>query len=189
MNATAVPGGASKDRKIALLRGINVGRSARIAMADLRSCTESAGCGEVRTVLATGNVVFTDPRPADEVRTTLEAAYTERFEYNAAVQVFTRDAVEAAVAAYPFESLDEHHDYVVFSDDPEVTGTVADTMGAAIDPSSTESVAAGPGCIYWRVPKGATLSSEAAKALANRAHQRHLTSRNIRTLRKILAGV
>ena len=187
MNATAGPGGASRDRKIALLRGINVGRSARIAMADLRSCTESAGCGEVLTVLATGNVVFTDPRPADEVRATLEAAYTERFAYNAVVQVLTREAVETAVAAYPFESLDEHHDYVVFCDDPEVTETVADAMGAAVDPGSTESVAAGSGCIYWRVPKGATLSSETAKTPDNRAHQRHLTSRNMRTLRKILA--
>ena len=75
MNATAGPGGSNSDRKVALLRGINVGRSARIAMADLRACTEDAGCTEVRTVLATGNVVLTDPRTEDELRAVLEAAH------------------------------------------------------------------------------------------------------------------
>ncbi|MDJ0422404.1 DUF1697 domain-containing protein [Dietzia kunjamensis] len=187
MNATSGPGGSSSDRKVALLRGINVGRSARIAMADLRACTEDAGCTEVRTVLATGNVVLTDPRAEDELRAVLEAAYADRFGYDAVVQVLTRGAVEEAVAAYPFESLDEHHDYVVFSDDPAVTRAVAEAMGAAIEPGGTEAVTAGSGCVYWRVPKGATLSSAAGKASGSRAHERHLTSRNLRTLHKILA--
>lgn len=187
MNAAAGPGGSSADRKVALLRGINVGRSARIAMADLRACTEESGCTEVRTVLATGNVVLTDPRTEDELRAVLEAAYADRFGYDAVVQVLTRDAVEEAVAAYPFESLDEHHDYVVFSDDPAVTRAVAEAMGAATEPGGTEVVTAGSGCVYWRVPKGATLNSAAGKASGNRAHDRHLTSRNLRTLHKILA--
>lgn len=187
MNATAGPGGAGGHRKVAFLRGINVGKSARIAMADLRSCTEAAGCSDVTTVLATGNVVFTDPRAAGELRAVLESAYSARFGYRAVVQVLTRDAVEAAVAAYPFDSLDEHHDYVVFSDDPEVTEAVVEAMDAAIDPDGTECVAAGSGCAYWRVPKGATLSSAAAKTPANRTFERHLTSRNLRTLRRVLA--
>lgn len=187
MDATVGPGGTSGDRKVALLRGINVGRSARIAMADLRACTEAAGCTEVRTVLATGNVVLTDPRAEHELRAVLEAAYADRFGYDAVVQVLTRDAVEEAVAAYPFESLAEHHDYIVFSDDPAVTREIAEAMGAAIEPGGTEAVTAGSGRVYWRVPKGATLTSTAGKASGDRAHGRHLTSRNLRTLHKILA--
>ena len=133
----------------------------------------------VKTVLATGNVVVTDPRPEAELRAALEAAYADRFGYDAVVQVLTRGAVEDAVAAYPFATLDDHHDYLVFSDEPEVA--------AAVDPAGTEEAAAGSVCVYWRVARGLTLSSPAAKVTSGRSHGRHLTMRNIRTLRKILA--
>lgn len=43
---------------IAFLRGINVGRAKRIAMADLRVLVESLGYTGVRSVLNSGNVVF-----------------------------------------------------------------------------------------------------------------------------------
>jgi uncharacterized protein (DUF1697 family) len=43
---------------IALLRGINVGRAKRIAMADLRSLLEGLGHTNVRTLLNSGNAVF-----------------------------------------------------------------------------------------------------------------------------------
>ena len=175
-------------RHVALLRGINVGRGARIGMADLAACTTEAGCTAVRTVLATGNVILTDPRPAADLRAALEAAYAERFGYAAVVQVIPLDALRAAVEGYPFESLDEHHDYLVFSDDPAVTIRVAEAMTAVVPPDGTEAVAAGPDCVYWRVAKGATLSSAAGKVLDARENKRHLTTRNVRTLRRILAA-
>ena len=49
---------------VALLRGINVGRAKRVAMADLRAMLEGLGYGEVRTLLNSGNAVFTVPRAA-----------------------------------------------------------------------------------------------------------------------------
>ena len=51
--------GATRVRWVALLRGINVGRAKRVAMADLRAVVEELGYGEVRTLLNSGNVVFT----------------------------------------------------------------------------------------------------------------------------------
>jgi uncharacterized protein (DUF1697 family) len=45
-------------RSVALLRGINVGRAKRIAMADLRRVVEDLGYGGVKTLLNSGNVVF-----------------------------------------------------------------------------------------------------------------------------------
>lgn len=184
---------AGPQRKVVLLRGINVGKAARIAMSDLRACTEAAGGADAITFLASGNLLVTDPRPVPEVRAALEAAYADRFGYDAVVQVLTRDALEAVVESYPFDTLEEHHDYVVFSDDPAVTTRVSEAMRTAIDPtggtdSSTEAVAEGPGCVYWRVPRGSTLASEAYKVLDHRENKRHLTTRNIKTLRKILAA-
>ncbi|HEY6572445.1 MAG TPA: DUF1697 domain-containing protein [Candidatus Eisenbacteria bacterium] len=46
-------------RAVALFRGINVGRAKRISMADLRAVVEGLGYGDVRTLLNSGNVVFT----------------------------------------------------------------------------------------------------------------------------------
>lgn len=47
---------------VALLRGINVGRAKRVAMADLRGVVEGLGYLEVRTLLNSGNVAFRVPR-------------------------------------------------------------------------------------------------------------------------------
>jgi uncharacterized protein (DUF1697 family) len=47
------------DRRVAFLRGINVGTAKRIAMADLRKVFEDLGYADVRTLLNSGNVVFT----------------------------------------------------------------------------------------------------------------------------------
>ena len=46
-------------KHIALLRGINVGRAKRVSMADLRALVESLGYTDARTLLNSGNVVFT----------------------------------------------------------------------------------------------------------------------------------
>jgi uncharacterized protein (DUF1697 family) len=43
---------------VALLRGINVGKAKRVAMADLRLVIESLGYSNARTLLNSGNAVF-----------------------------------------------------------------------------------------------------------------------------------
>ena len=47
---------------IALIRGINVGTAKRVAMADLREMLTGLGYGDVRTLLNSGNAVFTHRR-------------------------------------------------------------------------------------------------------------------------------
>ncbi|MFN7243475.1 MAG: hypothetical protein ACK4M5_09525 [Dietzia cercidiphylli] len=42
--------------------------------------------------------------------------------------------------------------------------------------------------MYWRVPRGSTLTSDAYKVLDGRENKRHLTTRNLRTLDRILAA-
>jgi uncharacterized protein (DUF1697 family) len=50
-----------RGRQVALLRGINVGRAKRVAMADLRTLVTKLGYTNVTTLLNSGNVVFTAP--------------------------------------------------------------------------------------------------------------------------------
>ena len=54
-------------QQVALLRGINVGRAKRVAMADLRKLLGDLGFTQVRTVLNSGNVVYDGGKvaPAD----------------------------------------------------------------------------------------------------------------------------
>lgn len=51
-------------RHVMFLRGINVGGTT-VPMADLRACLAGLGLQDVRTVLQTGNVVFSSEGPAD----------------------------------------------------------------------------------------------------------------------------
>ncbi len=52
----------SDRRYVAFLRGINVGGHASIKMADLQAAFAGMGFRDVRTVLASGNVIFTSER-------------------------------------------------------------------------------------------------------------------------------
>src|SRR5262245_20039344 len=85
------------DTFIALLRGINVGKAKRVAMADLRKLIEGLGYGDVRTLLNSGNVVFTGPRSAEkDAAAKIEKAMTAKLGVSSKVTVI--DASELADA-------------------------------------------------------------------------------------------
>lgn len=84
------------------LRGINVGKSVRLPMADLRTIAESCGFANPRTHLQSGNlVVTTDDDPA-QVASDLEAAITTATPIAPAVITRSADELRAAIAANPF---------------------------------------------------------------------------------------
>ncbi len=64
-------------RVVALLRSVNVGGN-RMTMDLLRALAAEAGCEEVRTVLATGNVVMAPPDDAVAVQHRFEALLADR---------------------------------------------------------------------------------------------------------------
>ena len=88
-----------KGRQVALIRGINVGRAKRVAMAELRELIEDFGYTEVRTLLNSGNVVFTAPKdtPA-EAEARIEKALVLRLDVEARVVVLTAAELSAIVA-------------------------------------------------------------------------------------------
>jgi uncharacterized protein (DUF1697 family) len=89
-------------RQVALLRGINVGRAKRVAMADLRALVEGLGYGDVRTLLNSGNVVFTARRAEPgEAAARIEKALATRLGVSARVTVLTAADLAAAVTENP----------------------------------------------------------------------------------------
>ncbi|MBI4914348.1 MAG: DUF1697 domain-containing protein [Acidobacteria bacterium] len=93
-------------RLVALLRGINVGRAKRVAMADLRSLVSGLGYRDVATVLNSGNVLFTAPGVASgEAAAAIEGALVARLGIRARVTVLTAEELAAAVADNPLCGL------------------------------------------------------------------------------------
>jgi uncharacterized protein (DUF1697 family) len=88
-------------RLVVLLRGINLGRSRRVPMADLRALLEELGYEEVRTHLQSGNaIVTTGARPA-AVATAIGEGMAERFGMEVGAVVRTAERLAAIVAADP----------------------------------------------------------------------------------------
>jgi uncharacterized protein (DUF1697 family) len=79
---------------VVLLRGINLGASRRIAMADLRAMLEDMGYEDVRTVLQSGNVVLTADDAPNAVGRAIEGRI--RTDFGMDVDAMVRTAAELA---------------------------------------------------------------------------------------------
>ena len=93
-------------RLIALIRGINVGRAKRVAMADLRAMLEKMGYRDVRTLLNSGNVVFTAPRAvAGDHALRISRGIEKQLGVAARVTVISGTDLATAIAENPFVKL------------------------------------------------------------------------------------
>ncbi|WP_333737968.1 DUF1697 domain-containing protein [Streptomyces sp. IBSBF 2806] len=91
----------------ALLRGINVGGSRKVPMADLRTLLEGLGHGDVRTYLQSGQAVFSSAHGDEEsLAADLTAAIEKRFGF--AVDVIVRDHayLKSVADACPFPAAE-----------------------------------------------------------------------------------
>lgn len=92
---------------IALLRGINnVGDASRVAMADLRALFESLEFSDVRTLLNSGNVIFSvSTKLRRDMRARIEEALASRLGLTSPVIILSADEVKAAVRDNPFSRI------------------------------------------------------------------------------------
>jgi len=169
-------------RYVAFLRGVNVG-GVNLKMADVARVFTDAGFTGVATVLASGNVLLESGTDAADVRATAERALREAFGYDAWVLVYDVESLAAISAAYPFaREVEGSHSYVTFVADPAVLDELA-----AQTAGPDERIAPGDGVLYWQVPRGSTLDSPIGKTMGKRAYKSSTTTRNLRTLAKVLA--
>ena len=170
-------------RFAALLRGVNVG-GVNLKMADVARTLTDAGFTDVKTILASGNVLLTSAAGVNEVRATAEAALREAFGYDAWVLAYDLDTVRAISGAFPFErEVDGQHSYVTFVSDPGVLDELAELSGTA---GADEKIARGEGVIYWQVPRSSTLDSSIGKTMGKKRYKSSTTTRNLRTVDKLL---
>lgn len=173
-------------RWVALLRGVNV-NGITIKSADLAALFRGLGYTDVRTVLASGNVVFDADDAAGSLQTTIEQALRERFAYDAWIVLVRHDTLAAVLDAFPFPSAEDRHDYVLFGSDEAALEDLLDGLldGRDLD-ESVERVARGAGVVYWSCPKGSSTDTVFAKRAGAARFKRTTTTRNANTLRKLL---
>ena len=92
--------------QVALLRGINVGKAKRIAMADLRELCTTLGYGKVQTLLNSGNVVFSTPRADAKAAAKIEKAIEAQHGFTSRVVVVTANELDVIVEENPFEEAE-----------------------------------------------------------------------------------
>jgi uncharacterized protein (DUF1697 family) len=170
---------------VALLRGINVGRSRRISMPELRDALEQRGFGRVQTYVQSGNVVLNSDASPDVLARTLEAAIEDRFGLDD-VPVMVRSGAELAriVKLDPLRELvseDRLYQVTFLSEEP--SPEVADRLRAA--PVEPEALHLSGRELYSWHPRGAQ-DSKLWRLLASPALGVHGTSRNWRTVTTLL---
>ena len=168
-------------RYAAFLRGVNVG-GVNMKMAEVATVFGDAGFENVKTILASGNVLLDSKFGVKKVRSTAEAALREAFGYDAWVLAYPIDDVAKISEAYPFErEVPDHHSYVTFVSDDDVLSELT-----ALATESGETAAQGDGVLYWQVARSATLDSTIGKTMGKRRYKSSTTTRNLRTLDKVL---
>ena len=183
--------GPKKDaavRHVALLRGVNV-NGIVIKSAELKALfSEELGFGAVRTVLASGNVLFdTSERDGAALRKRIEQALRKRFGYDAWIVLVTQKQMAEMAEGYPFERIDdERHPYIVFGSDAAMLDEIVEKAGS-VD-ADVEQLKRGKGVLYWQCPRGESLDTPVAKLLAKTRYRSSTTTRNLRTVEKLVTG-
>lgn len=141
-------------RYVVLLRGINVGKAKRIAMADLRKLLADLGFTEVTTVLQSGNAVVTGPdAEPDEHAATVRAGIADRFGMDVRCLVLTGERLCGIVDGHPFAGIADNGSRMfahVLSAAPD-PALLAEHDPVALDPQHTRL---GDRVLYQWCPDG-----------------------------------
>jgi len=101
---------------VALLRAVNVGGTGKLPMTELVSMCEAAGFGNVRTYIASGNVVFTSRLQEAAVKRAIEAQLAKYAGRPVTVRVRTAAEIAAVLEANPFTDEAPNRTVAIFLD-------------------------------------------------------------------------
>jgi len=175
------------DRRVALLRGINVGRAKRISMGDLRALFAGLGYGDVKTLLNSGNIVFTvAKRRAGDQADRIERAIAERLGVTTRVTILRAREVAEAIRENPLEKVAADPSRLLFLAlrDSTVLAQLKPLLKERWEP---EALALGTRVAYLWCARG--ISDSRLWTAAHRVIGDAGTARNLTTMTKLLALV
>lgn len=164
----------------ALLRGVNLGGSNKVAMPTLRALAEKLGYGEVRTYINSGNLTFTSRKRPTTLVTELQAALATELGLRIDVAVRTRVQLTDVLAANPYPDGDPSRVTVAFL----TAGVAEDSETRVAALQKTEEVTFAADEVYVHYPDGigtSKLAVQLSKALGVSC-----TVRNVRTVAAVL---
>jgi uncharacterized protein (DUF1697 family) len=168
-------------RLVVLLRGINVGKTKRISMADLRALLSKLGYEDVQTHLQSGNAVVSSGDKPAKVERDVSAAIAAELGHEVDVVVRTAAQMAKVVADDPFSGVrDDHrfHQALFLAGEPD-----AEEIAKLKDMDfSPERLVVQPGVLHAWCPDGVQ-NSPLLKALAKL--RTSATARNWRTVEKL----
>ena len=167
----------------AFLRGVNV-KGTNMKMAEVCEVFKKAGMRDVVSILASGNIVFSSDKKAEDLKVILEKAMSEHFNYEAYLFVKSQQEIETFWNSNPFDKNANLHVYTFVGHNEVEKVLMKEFVNAT--KAENEKAEIINDIFYWQVPKGNTLDSTFGKVLGKKSLKDQFTSRNINTFEKIL---
>jgi uncharacterized protein (DUF1697 family) len=114
---------------IALLRAVNVGGTGKLPMSDLKALCEKAKFQEVRTYIASGNVVFKSDKTEVQVKKILEDALHKYAGKPVGVIVRTAAEMAQVLDKNPFPDCAPNRTVAIFLDEAPPKTALTDISG------------------------------------------------------------
>jgi uncharacterized protein (DUF1697 family) len=168
--------GAAMTHFIALLRAVNVGGTGKLPMAELRAMCAGIGFADVRTYIASGNVVLASAWAEARVKAALEARLAEYAGKPVGVVVRSGDAMQAVLAGNPFADAAPNRTVAIFLDEAPPADALERISG-----QGSERVVLGQREIYVHYGDGM------ARSKLKIPEARSGTARNMNTIARLAA--
>ncbi|MBZ2206334.1 DUF1697 domain-containing protein [Massilia soli] len=159
---------------IALLRAVNVGGTGKLPMSELTTMCEAAGLTNVRTYIASGNVVFDSALSEKAVAKKLAASLEDYAGKPVGVMIRTGPEMAAVLNGNPFRECAPNLTFAIFLDAAPPADAIDATRG-----QRDELLALGKREIYVTYPGGSGTSKLKIPAAASG------TARNMNTIAKL----
>lgn len=159
---------------VALLRAVNVGGTGKLPMTELKAMCEKLGFQNVKTYIASGNVVFTTDQDPEAIREGLEASLKSYAGKDVGVHVRSAAAMAKILADNPFPNKEGRFTVAIFMNE----GAHGDMLDG-ITGRQDEEVKLGASEIY--VHYGSGMGRSKLKIPAAKSG----TARNMNTIAKL----
>lgn len=167
------------------LRGINVGRSVRVSMAELKACLKDSGCSNVITYINSGNVIFDSDRDFNSINDKVRIMLDENFKPGIGfVIIKAADLIEEEKNLPDWWNEELARKDVLFYTETADRELMKESIGRM--QLHNEVVYFGKTAVFWgKYDESEFLKSAYHKQLAKEKYYKEITIRNGNTFRKM----
>jgi uncharacterized protein (DUF1697 family) len=168
---------------IALLRGINVGKTKRIEMKSLKELFEKMGFANVSTYINSGNIIFESQKPMKTIKYDIELNLINEMGYDIQTLIITNKELLKIVEKIPLAWVNDKNQRT----DVAFLFSEVDSIKIIEElPIQKEyvDIRYTKGALYWNVHRDNYNKSHLNKLITHKLYQ-YMTIRNINTARHL----